>query len=58
MLVLKPWNTVREVAQYLRLSPRTVERRIKERRLRSRKDGVLVRIKREWIYEYENNPPC
>ncbi len=51
---LKPWNSVREVAEYLRLSLRTVERRIRSGALRAKKDGALVRIKWEWVKEYED----
>jgi excisionase family DNA binding protein len=50
---LKQWNTMQEVAEYLRLSLRTVERRIQNGVLQARKDGSLVRIKREWVLSYE-----
>jgi excisionase family DNA binding protein len=50
---LKEWNTMQEVAEYLRLSLRTVERRIRNGVLQARKDGSLVRIKREWVLSYE-----
>jgi excisionase family DNA binding protein len=50
---LKPWNTMQEVADYLRLSLRTVERRIRNGALQAKKDGRLVRIKREWVMTYE-----
>jgi len=55
--ILKPWNTIAEVASYLRVSPRTVMRRIKQGALRARKDGHLVRIRRARIWEYENRGP-
>src|SRR5260370_1313570 len=44
---LNPWNTMKEVASYLRLSLRTVERRIEQGTLQARKDGRLVRIQGE-----------
>lgn len=50
---LSEWSTKREIADYLRLSIRTLERRIAAGLLRVRKDGHLVRIKREWVSEYE-----
>jgi excisionase family DNA binding protein len=50
---LKPWNTMQEVADYLRLSLHTVERRIRNGALQAKKDGHLVRIKREWVLTYE-----
>lgn len=50
---LKPWNTMPEVAAYLRVSLRTVERRIRNGALQAKKDGRLVRIKREWVLTYE-----
>jgi excisionase family DNA binding protein len=50
---LKPWNTMQEVGDYLRLSLRTVERRIRNGALQAKKDGRLVRIKREWVLTYE-----
>ena len=50
---LKPWNTKQEVAEYLRLSRRTVELRIQNGALQAKKDGQLVRIKREWVLTYE-----
>jgi excisionase family DNA binding protein len=52
---LSEWNTKREIADYLRLSLRTLERRIEAGVLRARKDGHLVRIKREWVQEYERS---
>ena len=51
---LKAWNTMSEVAQYLRVSPRTVARRIQAGLLRARKDGHLVRIRRERVWHYES----
>jgi excisionase family DNA binding protein len=51
---LKAWNTISETARYLRVSPRTVARRIRAGLLRARKDGHLVRIKREWIWDFES----
>src|ERR1700739_4088083 len=50
---LRPWNTMMEVAEYLRLSLRTVERRIKDGVLPVRRDGRLVRIAREAVLQYE-----
>jgi excisionase family DNA binding protein len=50
---LRTWNTVREVAAYLRLSVRTVQRRIEEGLLLARRDGRLVRISREAVLQYE-----
>jgi excisionase family DNA binding protein len=50
---LKPWNSMREVAAHLSLSLRSLERRIKDGRLQAKKDGRLVRIKREWVLAYE-----
>jgi excisionase family DNA binding protein len=44
-----------EVAEYLRLSLRTVERRIKEGFLPARRDGRLIRIPREAVLQYERN---
>jgi excisionase family DNA binding protein len=52
---LRPWNTMMEVAEYLRLSLRTVERRIKEGLLPARRDGRLIRIPREAVLQYERN---
>jgi excisionase family DNA binding protein len=52
--VLKPWNTINEVARYLRVSPRTVARRIQAGLLHARKDGHLVRVRRARVWEYEN----
>jgi len=51
---LKAWNTINEVAQYLRVSPRTVARRIRAGLLHARKDGHLVRIRRERVWQYES----
>jgi excisionase family DNA binding protein len=50
---LQEWNTMQEVADYLRLSLRTVERRIRSRALQAKKDGGLIRIRREWVLHYE-----
>jgi excisionase family DNA binding protein len=50
---LKSWNTMQEVADYLRLSLRTVERRIRKGALQAKKDGHLVRIRRDWVMAYE-----
>jgi excisionase family DNA binding protein len=50
---LREWNTMQEVADYLRLSLRTVERRIRNGALQAKKDGGLVRIKRDWVLSYE-----
>jgi excisionase family DNA binding protein len=50
---LKQWNTIQEVADYLRLSRRTVERRIRAGALQAKKDGGLTRIKKEWVLTYE-----
>jgi len=50
---LQEWNTMPEVADYLRLSLRTLERRIRNGALQAKKDGGLVRIKREWVLRYE-----
>ena len=50
---LQEWNTIQEVAEYLRLSVRTIERRIRDGALQAKKDGGLVRIKREWVLSYE-----
>ena len=50
---LAEWSTKQEVAAYLRISLRTLERRIRSGALKARKDGRLVRIKRAWILEYE-----
>jgi excisionase family DNA binding protein len=50
---LQEWNTMQEVADYLRLSLRTLERRIRNGALQAKKDGGLVRIKREWVLRYE-----
>jgi excisionase family DNA binding protein len=50
---LSEWSTKQEIAEYLRLSIRTLERRISAGLLRARKDGHLVRIKKEWVQEYE-----
>jgi excisionase family DNA binding protein len=44
---------MKEAAEYLRLSLRTVERRIKEGLLPARRDGRLIRIAREAVLEYE-----
>jgi len=52
---LNPWNTMKEVASYLRLSLRTVERRIEQGTLQARKDGRLVRIQREAVLAYERH---
>ena len=52
---LKAWNTISETARYLRVSPRTVARRIQAGLLRARKDGHLVRIRRARVWEYENS---
>lgn len=52
--VLKTWNSMTEVARYLRISLRTIERRIRSGSLRAKKDGALVRIKREWVKDYED----
>ena len=51
---LKAWNTIKEVAHYLRVSPRTVARRIQAGLLRARKDGRLVRIRRERVWQYQS----
>jgi len=50
---LKAWNTIDEVAQHLRVSPRTVARRIRAGLLHTRKDGHLVRIRRERVWQFE-----
>lgn len=50
---LSEWSTKQEIADYLRMSIRTLERRISAGLLRARKDGHLVRIRREWVAEYE-----
>ena len=50
---LREWNTMQEVADYLRLSLRTVERRIRNGALQAKKDGGLVRIKKDWVLSYE-----
>jgi excisionase family DNA binding protein len=50
---LKQWNTIQEIADYLRLSRRTVERRIQAGALQVKKDGGLIRIKKEWVLTYE-----
>jgi excisionase family DNA binding protein len=50
---LRQWNSKKEVAKYLRLSLRTLERRIEAGLLEARKDGRLVRIKRAWVLAYE-----
>jgi len=55
---LKPWNTMIEVAEYLRLSLRTVERRIRDGLLPARKDGRLIRIAREAVLTYERDFPA
>ena len=47
-----------EVAEYLRLSVRTVERRIMDGLLPARKDGRLIRIAREAVLAYERNFPA
>ena len=52
---LNPWNTMKEVASYLRLSLRTVERRIAQGVLQARKDGRLVRVQREAVLTYERH---
>ena len=52
---LNAWNTMKEVANYLRLSLRTVERRIAQGMLQARKDGRLVRIQREAVFAYERH---
>jgi len=52
---LNAWNTMKEVANYLRLSLRTVERRIAQGMLQARKDGRLVRIQREAVLAYERH---
>jgi excisionase family DNA binding protein len=44
---------MQEVGDYLRLSLRTVVRRIRNGALQAKKDGRLVRIKREWVLTYE-----
>jgi excisionase family DNA binding protein len=54
---LNAWNTMKEVANYLRLSLRTVERRIEQGLLQARKDGRLVRIQREAVLAYERHYP-
>jgi excisionase family DNA binding protein len=50
---LQEWNTMKEVADYLRLSLRTVERRIRSGALQAKKDGGLVRIRKDWVLSYE-----
>lgn len=50
---LSEWSTKQEIANYLRLSIRTLERRISAGLLQARKDGHLVRIKKEWVIDYE-----
>jgi excisionase family DNA binding protein len=50
---LKPWNTMREVAEYWQCSVRTVQRRIKDGDLRAKEFGRLVRISRASVREYE-----
>ena len=47
------WLTKREVSDRLKLSLRTVERRIEARLLRAVKDGRLVRIRIDWLLDYE-----
>ena len=47
-----------EVAEYLRLSVRTVERRIRDGLLPARRDGRLVRIAREAVLAYERSFPA
>jgi len=47
-----------EVADYLRLSLRTVERRIRDGLLPARKDGRLIRIAREAVLTYERDFPA
>jgi len=44
---------MQEVADYLRLSLRTVERRIRSGALQAKKDGGLIRIKKDWVLSYE-----
>jgi excisionase family DNA binding protein len=52
---LRQWNSKKEVAKYLRLSLRTLERRIEAGLLEARKDGRLVRIHRRWVLDYESD---
>jgi len=51
--VLRRWNTVQEIAEYWRVSRRTVARRIRRGQLRATKFGHLVRIRRERVWDYE-----
>ena len=52
---LKPWNTTREVAAYLNVSTRTVERLIRNGALPATKLGRLVRISAAAVLMYINS---
>ena len=44
--------TFDEAMEALRLSRSTLNRRIRDKQIKSRKDGHLRRFRREWIIEY------
>jgi excisionase family DNA binding protein len=47
--------TIKDAAQYLRRSTKTVERRIIAGQIKSYKEGREHRIRREWLLEYEES---
>lgn len=51
---LKPWNTTREVAEYLGVSARTVTRLVRKGALHATKLGRLVRISAAAVLAYLN----
>ncbi|BFH70646.1 hypothetical protein J27TS7_57600 [Paenibacillus dendritiformis] len=50
---LPPVLTVKDVAEYLRRSTKTIRRRIDSGEIRSYREGREHRIRREWLLEYE-----
>lgn len=52
---LPPVLTIKDVANYLQRSTKTIRNRIKSGKIQSYKEGQEHRIRREWIYEYEQS---
>lgn len=52
---LKPTLDVLDAAAYLNVSKYTVINRIKEGKLKAYKEGIRWRIKRSWLFEYQES---
>lgn len=50
---LPPVLTIKDAAEYFQRSTKTIRRRIKSGELRSYKEGLEHRIRREWLLDYE-----